>query len=476
MGTVRAGWGAQPDQDELAAAFGNGGFELEQPVAVTATVLDTFDGRLHAAGLRLHHDGHTLVLGGAGTVPARLDLGAAPRFPADLPPGPLRARLLDIVEVRALLPLAAVSAVVRHSASRNAEGKVVSSVRTYEQISTDRGSVDGWLVEVDELTGYEKQASRTTELIAATGAVLTDDDAIALLLRAAGVDPTGHHDEPTVPLDADLPALEGFRLVLANLQAAVDANLPGTIRDIDPEFLHDLRVAVRRSRSVLRHGKRVLPADVVAWSHPDLKHLGDITGPPRDLDVLAEEWDGYVAALPDNAAAALAPVRAQLDEDRAAAHRQLATDLVSEHVVDLLDRWRAWLATGAGTPGPRGERRLVDVVVRRIEKAEGRLIDHGRAITPETPAEDVHEVRKDAKRLRYLLECFGSLLAEDRAQGVRQALEGAPGQPRRAPGRRGPRRHAADDGRRAAGDDCGGDARRRRPVGRAARTAARRGA
>ena len=190
-----------------------------------------------------------------------------------------------------------------------------------------------------------------------TGIALTDgDDAIALMLRAAGVDLEGHHDEPTVPLEPDLPAIEGFRRVLANLMASVDANLPGTIDDIDAEFLHDLRVAVRRSRSVLRHGKRVLPADVRAWSHPDLKHLGDITSPPRDLDVLAEEWDGYVATLSRDAAAALAPLRAQLEEDRGAARRQLSADLTSPRVVELLDRWRTWLADGSGTPGPHGER------------------------------------------------------------------------------------------------------------------------
>jgi CHAD domain-containing protein len=213
-----------------------------------------------------------------------------------------------------------------------------------------------------------------------------------------------------VPLDPAMPAIAGFRDVLANLLATVDENLPGTIDDIDPEFLHDLRVAVRRSRSILRHGKRVLPEDVLAWSRPDLKEIGRLTGRPRDLDVLVEEWDGYVRTLDDAAGHSLAPVRAQLVEDRDAAHRQLSADLVSEAVVERLDRWRSWLTSVEGTPGPHAKRPLAQVVVRRIDKAEQRLLDHGRAINPDTPAEHVHEVRKDAKRLRYLLECFGSLL------------------------------------------------------------------
>jgi CHAD domain-containing protein len=49
----------------------------------------------------------------------------------------------------------------------------------------------------------------------------------------------------------------------------------------------------------------------------------------------------------------------------------------------------------------------------RIEKAQRRLLANGRAITPATPAVEVHEVRKDAKKLRYLLECFAGLVPED---------------------------------------------------------------
>ena len=73
---------------------------------------------------------------------------------------------------------------------------------------------------------------------------------------------------------------------------------------------------------------------------------------------------------------------------------------------------------GAGVVGADP---LGDVVVARIRKAQRRLLEHGRAITPDTPAEDVHDVRKDAKKLRYLLECFADLLpAADRKAFVKR--------------------------------------------------------
>ena len=39
-------------------------------------------------------------------------------------------------------------------------------------------------------------------------------------------------------------------------------NLPGLLDDIDTEFLHDFRVAVRRTRSTLKLGRPALPAEV----------------------------------------------------------------------------------------------------------------------------------------------------------------------------------------------------------------------
>src|SRR5262249_22278170 len=48
-------------------------------------------------------------------------------------------------------------------------------------------------------------------------------------------------------------------------------------------------------------------------------------------------------------------------------------------------------------------------VAGRVAKAQRKVLEDGRAITPDSPAERLHDLRKDTKKLRYLLECFGSL-------------------------------------------------------------------
>ena len=100
-----------------------------------------------------------------------------------------------------------------------------------------------------------------------------------------------------VPLAASDSAIDGYRAVLANLRDAMLANWDGTVADIDPEFLHDLRVAVRRTRVVLANAGRVLPDDVRQRAREDFGWLGAISGAARDLDVYQIEWPEYTAEL-----------------------------------------------------------------------------------------------------------------------------------------------------------------------------------
>jgi CHAD domain-containing protein len=132
------------------------------------------------------------------------------------------------------------------------------------------------------------------------------------------------------------------------------------------------------------------------------------TGEARDLAVQLLGWDDLVLPLTAADPAGLAAVRAEVERQRHAAQRTLERDLRSVRFRRLLDGWQKALAAPLAVEAPL--RTVGPHVADRIERAQTRLVDHGRAITPDSPAEALHDLRKDAKRLRYLLECFGSLL------------------------------------------------------------------
>jgi len=394
--------------DALRAA----GFEVPPPQPASRTVLDTFDGRLHAAGLRLeHHTGPpaALHLWSAEYAPAAtLDRPTPPTWPSELPAGPFRSRLAAVTRERALLPVLTVHSRVQTARRRDRRGKTVALVDVHESIVADPNGGDGpsSAVEVTGIVGHGDAADGAVLRLRSLGLEEAGGD-LAHLVAGTAVALRGYDDSPTVPLQPDDDALAGFRRVLANLCRTAFANLQGTIDDVDPEFLHDLRVSVRRTRSVLGQGKGVLPQEVRDQYREAFSWLGQVTGPPRDLDVYLLGWDAYVAPLGTDERASLETVRAALATRQRVAHRELSAQLRSERAHTLLDGWQRWLTDSAvdeRASGPIGP-----VVAKRIAAAQATVLRDGRRIHPDSPGERLHDLRKDAKKLRYLLECFGGL-------------------------------------------------------------------
>lgn len=400
---------------QVAASLAGAGFEVSPFRRCERTVVDTFDGLLHAAGMHLEVTSEggqlRLTVTDGGPAPAAMAVEGVPATGADLPPGPLRARVAAVIEPRAMLALVTVSSMHATAVLRNESAKAVVSVAIHDDLALASGQTLDvrWSAEVLPYQGYDAAARQAAKLLASIGLRPLDRDPLELAADEAGVDLRGFRDSPTVPLDPSEPALDGYRRVLANLAATIDATRQGTVDDIDTEFLHDFRIAVRRTRSVLSHAKGVLPTKGRNRFRAEFKWLGATTSPLRDADVYLVEWPGYVAPLDPESAAALSPLLDHIRARREAERNTLVAELTSPRYERLMTEWRAWLEAEEPAPA-KGRRRLGTVVVARIVEAQDQLLDRGRSIGPTTPAEELHELRKDAKRLRYLLECFGGLL------------------------------------------------------------------
>ena len=207
--------------------------------------------------------------------------------------------------------------------------------------------------------------------------------------------------------------MRGFAAVLAHLDDAVLHHWETALADSDPEDLHQLRVALRRSRSVLAAADTIFAEETINRFRDDLRWLAGLTGSTRDLDVFIGEWHRYTGELGGRSVAALLPVSERLHRHRREAFEALSDGMRSARAEQLVAAWTDVLAeirTEDGSIGKHGRRRLARVVTRRIEAAHRRLVRDGRRITDASPSTDLHELRKDAKRLRYLVECFGGAL------------------------------------------------------------------
>jgi CHAD domain-containing protein len=219
-----------------------------------------------------------------------------------------------------------------------------------------------------------------------------------------------------VPLGREQRADAAAAAVLRRLLAVVSENTDGAIAGEDIEYLHQLRIAVRRSRTVQRQFKGVFPALDLPGFRADFRWLQRATGVVRDLDVYVDEFDALTELLPEGLRGDLEPMRQVLIERRLAARAEIGQVLRSRRTIELATDWERLLESLVELPlddRPQATETVADLCARRIGKVYRQIISMGQAVSDASPAEDYHELRKKGKELRYLLELFGVHLFDE---------------------------------------------------------------
>jgi CHAD domain-containing protein len=211
--------------------------------------------------------------------------------------------------------------------------------------------------------------------------------------------------------------------VLQNLHGVVEANTEGTRAAIDTEFLHDYRVALRRTRVLLSRSESVFATPEVGRLAEELKWLVDLTNPVRDLDVFIQWLGAYAAPAPADLRRQYAAIDALLQEQRTGLQHRLSRALEGPRYAALMEAWHQMIQEGQAPDGSDAGRTILGVASGWIWMACRRAYRMGKAITDETPDADLHELRLDCKKLRYLIEPFKSLYPGEPCEQILSSLK-----------------------------------------------------
>ncbi|MGB0092298.1 MAG: CHAD domain-containing protein [Solirubrobacteraceae bacterium] len=384
------------------------------------TFYDTFDGLLHARGFSVVREGSDLALicSDSGEERARQPSKDAndTMVALDLEPGRFREALTAIVDVRALLPVA----------------RVQSRVRALDVLDDERKTVVRMMLEVPELLcpsgsklplrprlrlapvrGYDAELDELHTRLRSSGFLPADQPLVDEAVTASGGAPGGTSSKIDVPLHYQQRSDAAAAAILRRLLEVMDANLDGAIADIDSEFLHDFRVAVRRSRAVQRELRGAFPPADLARFRTGFRWLQQATGDVRDLDVYVLEFDHYREMVPEVMRADLDPLLKVLRDRRRVARRKMIRALRSDRATRLRLQWASFLEQLVELPEsdrPEAARPIGELAGERIGKVYRQMVKMGRQIDEASPPERFHELRKKGKELRYLLELFGGPL------------------------------------------------------------------
>jgi len=210
------------------------------------------------------------------------------------------------------------------------------------------------------------------------------------------------------PFEESLHLLQATLYALwLTLRANREAILSG---DPDPERLHQLRVALRKVRSVLSFYEKILGRKSVASLRQRLSALMKATNDARDLDVFLLWLDhDELERFPKRLRSALDLLRQEIISHREKAHRALKELLRSQKLDETLKALEHF-ATDESLVEHSPRLPAILTARRFLLSQAKRLQERSRKLRNDAPAWAYHKARIETKKLRYMLELFASIL------------------------------------------------------------------
>ncbi len=382
---------------------------------------DTFEWQAFQKGIIIVKEKRTLFLAdldtGVETDSLPFSWNPSFFFSGTLPPCELKEKLNSCSTIRAFIKLCAVDALMDSYRILDENEKTIAVLTSeslcivdhhvqepfthFFALSPYRGYEDE-MAQVEKSLMNNKDIDRTFEF----------RDRFKLMMLTAGHTVQGYSSKIGLTLDPDAPIRESAQRLLQFTFSVMRLNEAGIKKNIDSEFLHDYRVAIRRTHSILKQLKSVFDAGETAYYLNIFRELGKQTNELRDRDVYLLQQATYLHYLPPTLQPSLKIFFDTIAASRKMLHRQFSRYLSSDSYKSFLEEWEAYL----NRPTPPEPEQIPyaflstrSVAVETIKKAWKKVIRRGRLVSPETTDAELHGLRIDCKKLRYLLEFFASI-------------------------------------------------------------------
>ncbi len=387
---------------------------------------DSFDWRLYNAHVLCEFNqsknDSSLILKNSTTADniALIKIDQVPCFANEFNRSALAYKLANLLEMRALLPLTTLELNVYKLNILNNDQKTVARliIEDYWQFRCR--------VTIQPIKGYHKAAVNLHQLLVNSLSLTVIRKPILLAaLKLQGRKVNDYSSKLNLQFDPDMPAGKAVKRIYKTLLKTIQINEQGVIDAIDSEFLHDFRVAIRRTRSGLSQLKRIFPSEITTYYSEYFAWLGSITSLTRDMNVYLLNIDAYKSSIPQYMREDLNPLEDFLLVKQKLAQEFLVEKLNSKKYKILLGEWEQYLKQfPAKETSPKKVLTIKQLADTQIWKVYQRVIQEGAVITKNTPAQSLHDLRKTCKKLRYLIEFFQNLYSINKIKALIKSLKG----------------------------------------------------
>ena len=350
---------------------------------------------------------------------------AASRFWWDFPDSPAKAILQDTLKLRALCPVYEGLLKIEQFNLQDNDGKILVYCQLLSIFDPDKPRIALMRqAKLMPLTGYHNENTQAIELLQQLGGFIPSLGPLDSLLSAIGISPQPYTVKPKLSISPDMPARSAASSIISTMIEKQRLTEQGIIKDIDTEFLHHFRVALRMVRAAIAQLKEVFPEADVVQLKERFGSLGRETNHLRDLDVFIMDKERYMNLLPDSLRNGLLPMFSDFEQDRATEVKRIAQWLSSKTYQQEIEQLQSLFDNGYSALETQwSEKPSIELAVKKILKRYKKIQKTAASITTETPDEAIHSIRIDCKKLRYLLYFFGGLFEQKQIKTVGNHLK-----------------------------------------------------
>ncbi|MCP3849129.1 MAG: CHAD domain-containing protein [Gammaproteobacteria bacterium] len=338
------------------------------------------------------------------------EINARSKFWWDFPESEAKDILKPIIDLRALHPIYKGSLKVEQLNLQTEEGKTLVFCQLVSIYEPERPRTPIMRhLRLSPVTGYSKEHKLAVKLLTGLQAFKPSLGPLDSVLSAIGVKPMPYSVKPQLNFPADMPARTAVSSIVSTMIEKQRLTEPGIIKDIDTEFLHHYRVAIRMVRAAIAQLKDVFPSQEVPILKKRFGDLAKETNHLRDLDVFILDKKRYMGMLPEVMQNDLLPMFADFEKDRQTEAKRIARWIGSRVYRQEMDELQSLFVNGySAVETEWSEKPTIELAVNKIQKTYQKIYKASIIITINTPDDDIHDIRIDCKKLRYLLYFFGS--------------------------------------------------------------------
>ena len=235
---------------------------------------------------------------------------------------------------------------------------------------------------------------------------------------------TGYADRPVKGVVPDIAKnatlAEALQTLIWSCLLHLQSNLRGAMSSDDAEYLHQMRVALRRLRVVLRMAEKFHSDESLSALSGDVAALCVALGRIREWDVfIVETMQPMCARMAGHAG--LQALLAISERQRAACYAGLRGEGQARELQRLILRFAIWMNGAYWQQQGEAVPLAHDFATRRLRKLAKRFAQAGRQVDT-LDDKRLHALRILAKKLRYSAEFFAALYDRKKAGPFLAAL------------------------------------------------------